>query len=215
MSVLMRGGDMPKNCEECNFKGECRNYWEKIREAYTRPSWCPLVEVVDPKIVGKHTGAIIIDELFDKDINVRSKTEPQTEECPFDDKIPCEWVCTEYGKCKYKPKTEPQTEVKVEPTWVGVTYGRFEDEPQSDARKFLGYACETCKHRDEEWDSEACDGCCENDDHYESQTERVETMSCQECKWWFTDSLKHGGYCQSLLYNHECRYEPEVDCSWK
>lgn len=49
----------------------------------------------------------------------------------------------------------------------------------------------------------------------EPQTERVETMSCQECKWWFTDSLKHGGYCQSLLYNHECRYEPEVDCSWK
>ena len=38
------------------------------------------------------------------------KTEPQTEECPFDDNIPCEWVCTEYGKCKYKPKTEPQTE---------------------------------------------------------------------------------------------------------
>lgn len=53
----------------------------------------------------------------------------------------------------------------------------------------------------------------------EPQTEHtptnVETMSCQECKWWFTDSLKHGGYCQSLLYNHECRYEPEVDCSWK
>lgn len=47
------------------------------------------------------------------------------------------------------------------------------------------------------------------------QAERAETMSCQECKWWFTDSLKHGGYCQSLLYNHECRYEPEVDCSWK
>lgn len=45
--------------------------------------------------------------------------------------------------------------------------------------------------------------------------DKVETMSCQECKWWFTDSLKHGGYCQSLLYNHECRYEPEVDCSWK
>lgn len=46
----------------------------------------------------------------------------------------------------------------------------------------------------------------------EPQTERAETMSCQECKWWFTDSLKHGGYCQSLLYNHECHYEPEVDC---
>ena len=49
MSVLMRGVNMPKNCEECNFKGECRNYWEKIREAYTRPSWCPLVEVADRK----------------------------------------------------------------------------------------------------------------------------------------------------------------------
>ena len=38
------------------------------------------------------------------------KTEPQRAECPFDDAIPCEWVCTEYGKCKYKPKTEPQTD---------------------------------------------------------------------------------------------------------
>ena len=34
------------------------------------------------------------------------KTEPQIEKCPFDDSLPCEWVCTEYGKCKYKPKTE-------------------------------------------------------------------------------------------------------------
>lgn len=41
-----------------------------------------------------------------KEANDR-KTE-QTAECPFDDDIPCEWVCTEYGKCKYK--TEPQTE---------------------------------------------------------------------------------------------------------
>ena len=49
MNVLMRGVNMPKNCEECNFKGECRNYWDKIREAYTRPSWCPLVEVADRK----------------------------------------------------------------------------------------------------------------------------------------------------------------------
>ena len=44
---------------------------------------------------------------------VAEQTEPSTEEkaeCPFDDKIPCEWVCTEFGNCKYKPKTEPQTE---------------------------------------------------------------------------------------------------------
>ena len=43
-------------------------------------------------------------------INADRKTEPQTAECPFDDTIPCEWVCTEYGKCKYKPKTEREGE---------------------------------------------------------------------------------------------------------
>ena len=46
--------------------------------------------------------------VFDK---ADRKTEPQlTEKCPFDDSLPCEWVCTEYGKCKYRPKDEPQTE---------------------------------------------------------------------------------------------------------
>ena len=35
------------------------------------------------------------------------KTEPQlTAKCPFDDSLPCEWVCTEFGKCKYKPQTD-------------------------------------------------------------------------------------------------------------
>lgn len=39
------------------------------------------------------------------------KTEPQlTEKCPFDDSLPCKWVCTEFGKCKYKPKTEREGE---------------------------------------------------------------------------------------------------------
>lgn len=52
----------------------------------------------------------------------------------------------------------------------------IEDEPQSDARKFLGCVCETCKHRDEEWDSEACDGCCENDDHYEPTISKMEQI---------------------------------------
>ena len=96
MGVLMRGVDLPKNCEECNFKGECRDYWEKIREAYTRPSWCPLVEVVDPKIVGKHAGVTIIDELFDKDINVHSKDETLT--CRNKD---------HYADCEYKDNCNP------------------------------------------------------------------------------------------------------------
>ena len=92
MSVLMRGVNMPKNCEECNFKGECRQYWEKIREAYTRPSWCPLVEVADHKT-----------EPFDKDINVRSTTEPQTGVSYSDH--------TDYDEPKtYVTWTEPQTD---------------------------------------------------------------------------------------------------------
>ena len=60
MSVLMRGVQMPKNCEECNFKGECRDYWEKIREAYTRPSWCPLVEVAEQTEPTTEEGSTVI-----------------------------------------------------------------------------------------------------------------------------------------------------------
>lgn len=45
-----------------------------------------------------------------------------------------------------------------------------EQTERSDARKFVGYVCETCKYKDEDWDSEACDGCCGNNNHYE-QTE--------------------------------------------
>lgn len=47
------------------------------------------------------------------------------------------------------------------------------------------------------------------------QTEpRAETMSCQECKWWFTDDGKDG-YCQRQYHNEECKYEPITDCPWK
>lgn len=31
--------------------------------------------------------------------------------------------------------------------------------------------CEQCVHNDEPWDSEACDGCCEANSHYEPQTD--------------------------------------------
>lgn len=111
----------------------CNRMWDAMRALrdFYETVTSEAVEVADRKI-----------EPIDKDINVRSKTEPS-------------FTATDFGKG---------------------TITRYKDEPQ---------------------------------------TERVETMSCQECKWWFTDSLKHGGYCQSLLYNHECRYEPEVDCSWK
>ena len=43
--ILIRGMEMPRNCEECDVKVVCKNYWKLIREQYTRPSWCPLVPV--------------------------------------------------------------------------------------------------------------------------------------------------------------------------
>ena len=50
----------------------------------------------------------VCDECTVGESNWKPKDEPQlAEKCPFDDSLPCEWVCTEYGKCKYKPQTEP------------------------------------------------------------------------------------------------------------
>lgn len=49
MAVIIPMAKMPNNCEECDLKGLCPDYWKKIREEYTRPSWCPLVEVADRK----------------------------------------------------------------------------------------------------------------------------------------------------------------------
>ena len=125
-------------------------------------------------------------------------------------------------ECGYKPKTEP-TSSKMEQVDKDINVrskepqificpiqddyeALIEDEPRTEKPKIR-------KRTDKPFRAVWLD-----DDHNEigtTQTERAETMSCQECKWWFTDSLKHGGYCQSLLYNHECHYEPEVDCSWK
>lgn len=46
MDILIKGmGKMPRNCEECDVKAVCKNYWKLIRTQYTRPSWCPLIFV--------------------------------------------------------------------------------------------------------------------------------------------------------------------------
>lgn len=34
--------------------------------------------------------------------------------------------------------------------------------------------CEDCKHNEEAWDSESCDGCCKANNHYEQMT---------DCQW--------------------------------
>ena len=57
---------------------------------------------------GLKVGKQIVLGAFETYITADRKTEPQLPaKCPFDDSLPCEWVCTEFGKCKYKPKTEP------------------------------------------------------------------------------------------------------------
>ena len=45
--------------------------------------------------------------------------------------------------------------------------------------------CSTCKHKDKDWDSEECDSCCGNNNHYESadaeQGEWIEEGEYAEC----------------------------------
>lgn len=135
MSVLMRGVDMPKNCEECNFKGECRNYWEKIREAYTRPSWCPLVEVEPMKTTDY---CAICKQDMCKDC-IADATNPYC-------------VPSHYEMKQTEPQTDgymtaEQTEDyrKMLDKAEHKVYGNIEDEPQTDCRRCRHYATDKCK----------------------------------------------------------------------
>ena len=60
MGVYINGMEMPQNCEECDVKAVCKNYWKLIREQHTRPSWCPLVPATDvrPVVRGKWNNII-------------------------------------------------------------------------------------------------------------------------------------------------------------
>lgn len=66
MSILIRGIEMPKRCEECRFYGvDCdAGCWlekqfviRKFKQA--KPDWCPLVEVPTP-----HGRLVDADELL-------------------------------------------------------------------------------------------------------------------------------------------------------
>ena len=91
----------------CNVKGE-RNTSEKGVDAD-----CPLIEITDRKTEPSdseipNSSTISKMEQVDKDINVRSKTEPQKDCKKCENYDRCKnnrWKC-----CVYQPKDEPQTD---------------------------------------------------------------------------------------------------------
>lgn len=96
-------------CKKCNHKG-CETCAADGSNPYCVPSRyepkkksCADCEYHDWE-VDEHIGFRSVCNGIGKCPN---KIEPQTEECPFDDAIPCEWVnCPNSTDCPYKPQTE-------------------------------------------------------------------------------------------------------------
>ena len=144
-----------------------------------------------------------------------------------DDNLSAEIICRKLYKygliesvnhkwtMKYRPryvwparirKTEPQTEVKVEPTWVGVTYGRFEDEPQIDGAideaRFKAH-CMNCQRDVADIKCLDCDG-----DKYFIPDEPP--TDCHRCGHYATDKCKE---CFGYELFTDSGYV--TDCSWR
>lgn len=54
-SVLIRGMEMPENCDKCRFQSELRLYCDAMpynfcgnTDDIERPDWCPLIEITTP-----------------------------------------------------------------------------------------------------------------------------------------------------------------------
>ena len=55
MSVLIKGMEMPQNCDKCRFQSALRLYCDAMpynfcgnTDDIERPDWCPLIEVPTP-----------------------------------------------------------------------------------------------------------------------------------------------------------------------
>ena len=49
MNVIIKGMEMPKNCDECGFEHRAYCFLvDTVIESNDRPDWCPLVEVPTP-----------------------------------------------------------------------------------------------------------------------------------------------------------------------
>ncbi len=125
-----------------------------------------------------------------KGSEIPNNCEPQTEECPFDDPIPCEWVCTDSGHCKYKPKDEPQTDAE-------------------EVAKDINSRVDLIKR---EWEVRHKDEQQTNADQHVQHVGSVETMSCQECLWC-ADGQETCANPSLCVYKP--KDEPQTDCPWK
>ena len=55
MSILIRGMEMPQNCDKCRFQSALRLYCDAMpynfcgnTDDIERPDWCPLIEIPTP-----------------------------------------------------------------------------------------------------------------------------------------------------------------------
>ena len=155
-------------------------------------------------------------EQVDKDINVRSKDEPQTE----------------YKKWEM-PKVDKPTEIT---TCVGVAVALVEDEPQTNADQHVQrvesvetMSCAECKHRP--IGAEICEEPChyepQTDWHYDEQDatwypykheDEPQQKSCATCKHalgnWDGESNNCGRCCGADRRFYEPKDEPQTDCAW-
>lgn len=88
MAVIIPTAKMPNNCEECDLKALCPDYWKKTREEYTRPSWCQLDDLDATTFCGvPMEEAVSIVQMYRRGelvhfrdyARIAEQTEPQTE----------------------------------------------------------------------------------------------------------------------------------------
>ena len=124
MAVIIPMAKMPNNCEECDLKGLCPDYWTKTREEYTRPSWCQLDDLDATTFCGvPMEEAVEIMQMYRRGELVHFRN--------------CE------------PKTKPQMVSLTSAHISGDTYHKAKNEPQYHADVECNYKdCDNCGHKE-------------------------------------------------------------------
>ena len=112
MAVIIPMAKIPNNCEECDLKALCPDYWTKTREEYTRPSWCQLDDLDATTFCGvPMEEAVEVMQMYRRGELVHlagRKTEPQYHadvECNYKD-------CDNCGHKEYCPQREDESQTE-------------------------------------------------------------------------------------------------------